>query len=230
MTRVACFVVCGSLLCLATATPAAADPVTITSGSIILSESSQFQAGPITVTGTRGFSIQGFVDTGEGRADPLSQCFPCEPTTNFSVGANFSDTAVVGSATLDGMTFPDLSSTRSNTFVSLQLDGTTVLPPVNGSSLVIRAPFTVAPDSLFTYQVTPGSNTEPPELATVALGGRGTATVRFHVNPTIPVWEFSDMRWDFTPTPEPSTLVLLGGGLAALWRARARKTTSSHSL
>ena len=148
---------------------------------------------------------------------------PCEPTTNFSVGANFSDTAVIGSATLDGMTFPDLNFTRSGAFVSLQLNGTTVLPPVNGSSVVIRSPFTVAPDSLFGYQVSPGSNT-----TTVALGGRGMATVRFHVNPTTPVWEFSDMRWDFTPTPEPSTLVLLGGGLAALWGARARKTTRSH--
>jgi hypothetical protein len=224
MTRVACFVVCGSLLCLAAVTPAAADPVTITSGSIILSESSQFQAGPISVAGTRGFSVQGFVDTGEGRADPLSQCFPCEPTANFSVGANFSDTAVIGSATLDGMTFPSLNSNDSNTFVSLQLDGTTGLPPVNGSSLVIRAPFTVAPDSLFAYQITPGS------INTVALSGRGIATVRFHVNPTTPVWEFSDMRWDFAPTPEPSTLLLVGGGLAALWRARARKTTSLHSL
>jgi hypothetical protein len=218
------------VLCLVAATRAAADPVTITGGSIILSEPDRFQAGPIDVAGTRGFSIHGSVDSGEGRVDPLTQCFPCESTPNFSVGASFTGSAIIGSATIDGMTFPNINTLSSHNFVSLQLIGTTVLPPVNGSSLVIRAPFTVAPDSLFTYELTPGSITEPPELATVALAGRGTATVRFHVNPTTPVWEFSDMRWDFTPTPEPSTLVLLGGGLAALWRARGRKTTSPHSL
>jgi hypothetical protein len=230
MTRIACFVACGSVLCVAAATQAAADPVTITGGSIILSEPDRFQAGPIDITGTSGFSIQGFVNTGEGRVDPLNQCFPCEPTNNFSVGANLSGSAIVGTATLDGMTFHDINSADSYTFASLQLIGTTVLPPVNGSSLVIHAPFTVAPDSLFTYVVTPGSNTEPPELNTVTLRGRGTATVRFHVNPTAPLWEFSDMRWDFLPTPEPSTMFLLGGGLAALWRARARGTRSSPSL
>ena len=105
-----------------------------------------------------------------------------------------------------------------------------MLPPVNGSSLVIHAPFTVAADSSFTYEVTPGSNTAHPELATVPLRGRGTATVSFLANPSAPVWEFDHMRYDFVPTPEPSTLLLLGGGLAAtLLRARTLRRTSPTS-
>jgi hypothetical protein len=71
----------------------------------------------------------------------------------------------------------------------------------------------VGANSLFRYEVTPGSANE---LATVALRGRGTATVSFHTNPFgAPVWEFSQMHYDFAPTFEASTLLLVGGGLAA---------------
>jgi hypothetical protein len=115
----------------------------------------------------------------------------------------------------------------------MHLVGTTVLPSVNGPSLVLRAPFTVAPDSLFRYEVTPGSPTEPPDMASVALRGRGTATVSFHANRFgEPLWEFSQMRYDFAPTPEGSTLLLMGtGGFAAmLLRVRTRRMRSSRPL
>jgi hypothetical protein len=229
MNRIAFSVACVSVLYLG-GTQAAADPVTITTGSIVLSERSFFQAGPIAIAGTRGFSIEGSVNSGEGSIDPLRQCFPCEPTVDFSVGANLGGSAISGTATLDGETYNNINTMVSVNFAHLHLIGTTVLPPVNGLSLVIRAPFTVAADSSFTYEVTPGSSTEPAELATVALAGRGTATVSFFANPSVPVWEFSQMRYEFEPVPEPATVVLAGGGLAAmLWGARARRRRSSSS-
>jgi hypothetical protein len=222
MTRITFFVACVGVLCL-NATRASADPVTITRGSIVLSEPSMFQAGSIAIGGTQGFAIEGRVNSGEGRIDPLGQCFPCEPTADFSVGANLGTFAIRGKATLNGETYTDINSFSSNNFVFLVLIGTTVLPPVNGSSLVLRAPFRVAAESFFTYE-----GSDLPDLTTVSLAGRGTATVSFHASPSVPAWEFSQMRYEFVPTPEPATLVLVGGGIAAtLLRARTRRRTSS---
>jgi len=233
MKRIACFVACLSVLCLH-AIQAVADPVTITTGSIVLSQPSMFQVGPIALAGTRGFSIEGLVDSGEGRIDPLNQCFPCVPTADFSVGMRLGTFAISGTATLDGQTYDDINLLNSNNFVHLHLIGMTVLPPVNGPSLVIRAPFTLTPDALFRYEVTPGSSTEPPDLATVTLAGRGTAAVSFVANPSVPVWEFSQVRYEFAPVPEPATVVLVGGGLVAMLlrtktRRRRRSSVSGSS-
>ncbi len=231
MTRVAAFVACIGLLCLGAGTQAWADPVTITGGSILFPEENRFQAGPISIAGTRGFSITGSVDTGEGRVDPLNQCFPCEPTTNFSVGMLLGTFGLVGSATLDAKTYENINSFSSSNFVFFHLVGATELPPVNGSSVVIRAPFTVAPDSFFEYEVTPGSDSQGPQTASVLLRGAGIATVSFHANPSLPLWEFSQARYDFKPTPEPATLVLVGGAFAlTLVRGRKRPTSNSTRL
>ena len=222
MTRIAVLMAWGGAFCLAAGTQAIADPVTITTGSIVLSEPNQFQAGPISVAGTRQFSIEGSIDTGEGAVDPLRQCFPCVPADDFSVGANLGTLAISGNATLDGQDYQDINTLDSGNFVHLHFIGSTVLPTVNRPSLLLRAPFRVAADSSFTYAVTPGSSSEPPELATVALEGGGVVTMSVHANPSAPVWEFSGMRYDFTPTPEPSTLVLMAGALAVLLCARRR--------
>jgi hypothetical protein len=63
------------------------------------------------------------------------------------------------------------------------------------------------------------------QVGPIAISG---ASVSFFANPSVPVWEFSQMRYGFMPTPEPSTLDLVGGGLAAtLLRARKRRSSSS---
>jgi hypothetical protein len=231
MRRTALFLTAVALSCVLADTRAIADPVTITSGSIVLPGPSLLQTGPISIAGTRGFSIEGVVLTGEGRFDPLAQCFPCEPTPDFSVGAQLGTFAIFGDATLDGATYPRINRLDSDNFAFLRLEGTATLPPVAGSSLVIRAPFTLAPRSLFNYQR--GAAHEPPELATVDLRGRGTATVAFQaeVINDVPLWQFSQMRYDFAATPEPSTLVLAGAGCAAaLSRARRRRKGRERSL
>ena len=228
MTRGSLFVAVVTTLCLGAASHAAADAITITEGSIVFSEPNMFQGGSISVTGTRGFSLNGFADSGEGRVDPLWQCFPCEPTPRFSVGIRLGTFAIAGAlATLDGKTYSDLNGLDSSNNVFLSFEGSAELPRVNGPALVIGAPFTVAANSFFQFEVIPGTESEPPVLERVGLRGRGTATASFVANPTIPVWEFNSLRYDFQPVPEPATLALVGGGLLLFGAARRRRGRSS---
>jgi hypothetical protein len=105
-------------------------------------------------------------------------------------------------------------------------DGSTELPPPNGPSMTIRAPFTVNSPfkSFFQLEVAPGTQTEPPVVGVVPFQGKGIATVNFHENANAPVWEFTSARYDFqtTPTtPEPATLLPVGGALLVSRGARS---------
>jgi PEP-CTERM motif len=224
MTRGAFFVAAVGVLCLGVASPASADPITITGGSIVFPQAAILQAGPISIVGTRGFSIKGVIDTGENpRIDPIAQCFPCTPGIPFGLGAQLTGSGFIADATLDGQTYPNFGSAASNVFVSLELDGMTTLPDVRGSSIVITKPFTVDQHSFF----------ESPDTGSVPLRGGGVVTLTLSANPSLPVWEFGQLRYDFqtpAPVPEPATIVLVGGGLVGtLLRFRKRRTALPDS-
>jgi len=56
------------------------------------------------------------------------------------------------------------------------------------------------------------------------LLGQGVETVRFRPDHggSSPLWDFDGARFEFAPTPEPGTLLLISSGLAVLaWRRRA---------
>ena len=98
----------------------------------------------------------------------------------------------------------------------------TTLPEVNGSSVVVTAPFMVSEGSFF----------RPGDAASWPLHGGGLATLTLTANPSLPVWEFSHLRYDFqttAPVPEPATLVLVGGGLVGVLRVRKRRPRISES-
>jgi hypothetical protein len=124
------------------------------------------QGGPISIVGTRGFSIEGLIDTGESRVDPIAQCFPCVPGIPFSLGGSLTGSGFLADAALDGQTYPNFGSAASNVFVSLELDGMTTLPDVRGSSIVITKPFSVGQHSFF----------ESPDTGSVPFRGGGVVT------------------------------------------------------
>jgi hypothetical protein len=59
MTRGAFLVAGVGVLCLGVGSPGSAEPITITSGSMVFPQAALNQAGPISIVGTRGFSIEG---------------------------------------------------------------------------------------------------------------------------------------------------------------------------
>jgi hypothetical protein len=72
---------------------------------------------------------------------------------------------------------------------------------------------------------------EPRLLYTTSLFGTGTVTAEFFAGPgqrysLTPDFPRNQLRYDFAPVPEPGTLLLIGGGLAATWVARRRERTT----
>jgi PEP-CTERM motif len=221
MSRGAVVVACAGVLCLATATVAPAEPIDVLSGSLVFPTGDRIQLGPLSLVGTRGFSVLGAIDTGENNVGPFSQCSPCAASATLDIGgpsvsdSGFFDTNV----TFEGHTFVNIGGTGGeNGDLVLQLAGTVFVPAVGPSPIVLTAPFVLS-----------GSVLGPRNAFEVPIRGGGLATVR--LAPQFGLWELQGVRYDFvpTPTPEPATLVLMSGALAGgALRARRRRTMTSY--
>jgi hypothetical protein len=120
-----------------------------------------------------------------------------------------------GTVTLNGNSFA-VPSSQADVFFTLTA-GSVILPPLS-TRAVLTAPFEVLSGyvSLFDFAGEP--------TVTFPLTGRGLATVELVSNPSgAPLWEYSSFRYDFAPTPEPGTLLLLGTAAAAAVVHRIRR-------
>jgi hypothetical protein len=203
---------------------AAADPIVITGGSMLVT--GPFESGSISLTGTRGFSLRANVDPAEGEVSAINRCGAvgdptCVAGSTISIGTSLVEDAFPnGIATLDGVTYDDISSIFSPATVLLRLQGTVTLPELQDSPVTLTARFTVG-ESAFIL---------PSPTAPVPIqGSGGTATLR--LVPALEVegapvpWIVDLIRYDFNDAaaiPEPSTVLLVAVGLVGAWRSRRR--------
>jgi hypothetical protein len=106
--------------------------------------------------------------------------------------------------------------------MGVQFLGTVVLPPL-AASATVTAPFTFT--GTFLHPVDGGFTNDP-------LVGGGTATLNFFsASQSSGLWSLGGARYDLTgspsPTPEPATLLLFGGGMLALAGVVARRSRRS---
>ena len=202
-----------ALLFIATFTPSIhAEPIVVTSGSLTLpgffsAPSYSFSGENFTVTGSGGEA---------GSTGPQT-CFPCVSGNIINVNSSFGGSSLgQGSATINGMTF--------NTVVlggQIQFSGSPLIVPVATTSVTLTAPFTFS-GTLFGCQVTPCIQQNA--VFTTQLTGSGLAFIELRFFPESNFFQHERTTYVFGPTeiPEPTSLLLLAGGLTALGGAKLK--------
>ena len=221
MARMSRLVALAGLCWLAAVPTSSADPVTITSGLLTAIWSPQ-PGGSTLLAGTRGFSLDARVSPGEGRIDVLTNCDSCVPGAPLSVAGILSGAAFSGVATLDGQAYTDLGGISGPTSIYMEFFGNTVLPAFQNTEVLVTLPFSMM--GVFNL---PGTQE--------VLRGRGLASVLLRPanSPEGPrQWIGQQVTYDFgnqATVPEPSTMILVGGGLIAIARRISRRSSvGSH--
>ena len=202
-------------------TPASikADPVVITSG--FLSVSGGIFAGPVYSFAGQGFSASG---QGEPGNTGPQQCSPCVGGSLLTLNANFAGSSLgSGTAIINGVSFNNMTFAGQ-----IQFFGSVVLPSIP-SDITLTAPFTF---NGFMFGCVNLSHVDcSPQVAVfnIDVTGQGLATVQLAFEGLSgsgqPLYAFRSVRYDFQAVPEPSAILLLGGGLVSFvfrWKKRRR--------
>jgi hypothetical protein len=203
------------------ALPAAADPITITSGTMIVGGFGRgaFRSTSFSLTDGDSFSITGHNPDGVSQPGlpPCTQFAPCGAGMTTNPSNTYRLPGASGSATLNGTAYSQvLYQGGSFTFQG----GDVTLPASTADSFDLLSPFLFhGTASIWTI----GASNSPTYYGDFSLTGGGTATT--HLQRFGNGYAISGFTYDFanetaSPTPEPASLLLLGTGLAAVWQAR----------
>jgi len=223
MVRSAVFVACVGLLCLGVASRAQAESfdVILTGGflnfdlhdpssgvSVFLDAAPRFT--------TPSFGLAGLADPNQTFNEPLQGCLVCAPGETIGTAINIAGW-INGGAGVDGQSYtfgPD-----ANAIINVG-GGNITVPAFRPSPVVVTQRVDVN-DSAFAFF----GNTDPDLNVFANINGTGRVLVTFApVSTGEHLWDVRDIRYEFgvTPTPEPATLLLVGGGLLVTAR-RVRK-------
>jgi hypothetical protein len=199
--------------------PARAETILLTSGAFNWAIGS----GAATVTMSGGdFNFSGAASTFTGRFTPRMQCMvpECRAGSTVDLFARFSGADIGGTATYNGVTYSPVGSAAANASLDTRWSGSLQIP-LTFTGGILTAPFTFTGE--FYHSETPIT------FSTLDLLGVGTATLNFAPSLPFPgAFNLTAVRYEFdgaAPVPEPTSMLLIGSGLAGLAALRRRRST-----